>query len=76
MTSQGGVIYACLCPEVAASTGSLRCSSEFNSATPACLLGVSYSECQDSFEAIIWPSSLDEWEDWTLGSALHHVREE
>lgn len=60
--SQGDVDYVCLLPKVASFTGSLGCSSEFYSPTPACLLGVSYGEPQTSFKAIIQTGNLDGWE--------------
>lgn len=60
--SQGEMDYVCLSPEVASSTGSLMCSSEFNSSTLACLLGVSYSESSTSFEVVVRTCDLDGWE--------------
>lgn len=66
--SQGDIGYVCLLPKVASSTGSLRCSSEFNSSTPACPLGVSYSKSQASLEdrQFGWVGSP------VSGSFLHH----
>lgn len=58
IVSQGDMDCACLLPKVASPTGSLRCTSNFNSPTPACLLGVSYSESQASPGVIIRTGSL------------------